>query len=194
MTPTRASCGTYNGWRMHLDQDETPCPRCTAAYEDWESGLADLRGGQRGEAPMRERERIRLVARDALKHCVPERSGLSVREWEVAALSTQGLSTGEIATELTISAHTVKSHLQRVFMRLGVRGRVELAVLLYRNGWLPADLTESGERVALPKKLFEGMLRVVHGTRVGQFEQAQELAKTISALLPQPRIPPARKG
>src|SRR4051794_32051016 len=51
------------------------------------------------------------------------RPRLSARELQVLALAAQGFSTPEIAAELRVSAATVKSHLQKIFDKLGVADR-----------------------------------------------------------------------
>jgi len=53
-------------------------------------------------------------------------STLSAREGEVLALALDGLSARAIAERLTLTEATVRSHLSRVFSKLGVAGRVEL--------------------------------------------------------------------
>jgi len=55
---------------------------------------------------------------------------LTRREREVANLAARGLSSREIADKLFVSARTVENHLQRVYEKLGVRGRAELADVL----------------------------------------------------------------
>jgi len=52
---------------------------------------------------------------------------LSVREREVLRLAATGLSNPELAKRLAISQGTVKTHLTRIFDKLGLRGRAELA-------------------------------------------------------------------
>jgi DNA-binding NarL/FixJ family response regulator len=49
--------------------------------------------------------------------------GLTVRESEVAAFLSQGMSNHEIAEALCISEHTVKSHLKSIFQKTGVTSR-----------------------------------------------------------------------
>lgn len=49
--------------------------------------------------------------------------GLTVRESEVASLLLQGLSNREIAESLSISEHTVKTHLKGIFHKAGVSSR-----------------------------------------------------------------------
>jgi DNA-binding CsgD family transcriptional regulator len=55
----------------------------------------------------------------------PVRALLTPREVEVLALVGEGLSNKAIARRLTISAHTVKYHLEAIFAKLGVRSRAE---------------------------------------------------------------------
>ena len=52
---------------------------------------------------------------------------LSAREIEVAALAAAGLANKEIAARLTVSVRTVENHLQRVYEKLGVARRADLA-------------------------------------------------------------------
>ncbi len=54
------------------------------------------------------------------------RSLLSDREQEIAGLAVLGNSNREIAEALVLSVRTVETHLQRVYRKLGVRGRAEL--------------------------------------------------------------------
>jgi DNA-binding CsgD family transcriptional regulator len=56
--------------------------------------------------------------------------GLTVREAEVARLVTGGASNAAIASSLTVSEATVKSHLTRIYAKLGVRSRTQLAVVM----------------------------------------------------------------
>jgi ATP/maltotriose-dependent transcriptional regulator MalT len=55
---------------------------------------------------------------------------LSTREIEVAALAATGLANKEIAANLTVSVRTVENHLQRVYEKLGVARRADLAQAL----------------------------------------------------------------
>lgn len=59
---------------------------------------------------------------------------LTSRELEVAMRAVTGGSNREIGDDLRVSVRTVEVHLGRVFVKLGVRNRVELTVLAHRAG------------------------------------------------------------
>jgi DNA-binding NarL/FixJ family response regulator len=59
---------------------------------------------------------------------------LSPKELEVMRLIARGLSNAEIADELVVSVTTVKSHVAKILMKLGVRDRAQVVVKAYETG------------------------------------------------------------
>jgi DNA-binding NarL/FixJ family response regulator len=59
---------------------------------------------------------------------------LTAREGEVLALIAAGLSNGEIAERLVLSAATVKTHVNRIFAKTGSRDRAQAVRYAYEHG------------------------------------------------------------
>ena len=62
--------------------------------------------------------------------------GLTPRERAVVARLLDGRTNDEIASALGITTRTVEAHLARLFERLGIGSRTELATRALREGWL----------------------------------------------------------
>jgi DNA-binding NarL/FixJ family response regulator len=83
--------------------------------------------------------RVLDTYRTAAGEPAPEAVGeLTPRELDVLTLIAQGRSNGEIADELVISGVTVKSHVGRIFVKLGLRDRSAAIVYAYRHGIVAA--------------------------------------------------------
>ncbi|MGH9002682.1 MAG: helix-turn-helix domain-containing protein, partial [Acidimicrobiia bacterium] len=61
---------------------------------------------------------------------VPQADVLTPREREAATLAATGLSNRDVAARLFVSLRTVENHLHRVFSKLGVASREDLAQAL----------------------------------------------------------------
>ncbi len=58
---------------------------------------------------------------------------LSARELEILKLIVDGQSNPEIAAQLYVSPHTVKTHVSNILQKLGVSDRVQAAVFALRH-------------------------------------------------------------
>lgn len=106
--------------------------------------LADaIRRAARGETVLappvaaRLADRLRAAPASGTGEVIP----LTTREREVLALVARGLSNAEIGRELFIGEATVKTHLIRIFQKLGVSDRTAAVTSAYQLGILQVDGT-----------------------------------------------------
>ena len=94
-----------------------------------------VRRVQRGERALEpllvSRALDRLSQREEAKKIVEV---LSKRETEIVKMVASGLRNKEIALKLSIGEGTVKTHLHTIYEKLGVHGRVELAMYALERG------------------------------------------------------------
>ena len=91
-----------------------------------------------GMAAFAERARGELLAtgEKLRRRTVETRDDLTAQEWHIARLARDGLSNPEIGARLFLSPRTVEWHLRKVFAKLGIRSRRQLA------GALPSSDSE----------------------------------------------------
>jgi len=103
--------------------------------EELAAGIRVVARGDALLAPSITRRLIHEFARAAPASGPPRGfDELTAREVEVFKLVARGLSNAEIAAELIVSETTVKTHVARLLMKLGLRDRVQAVVLAYESG------------------------------------------------------------
>ena len=136
--------GSQSGLTLLGGKASLPAIVVLTAYDYPQYAAAALRLGASGfvlkTAPLAELvEAIRRAASGGLAFGVRP-IGLApiftAREREVVALVVEGRSNDEIGAALGITSKTVEAHLRRLFDRLGLQSRTELATRALREGWL----------------------------------------------------------
>ena len=64
---------------------------------------------------------------------------LTPRETEILQLMASGLSTDDIATELSVSPYTLRTHVQNILTKLGVHSKLEALAFAIRHGKVAAE-------------------------------------------------------
>ena len=96
--------------------------------------VVDNQGVWVGQNLLKRMIRASLAAMPAATMNSPRLGVLSEREREVAEAVGRGASNKEIARELVITERTVKAHLSAIFLKLGVRDRLHLALTMRKAG------------------------------------------------------------
>lgn len=104
--------------------------------DDLVSAIRSVAAGDAVVSPkVTKRLLTRFLTEDATPTQDPKRlDALTDREREVLELLATGLSNAEIASRLVLSEATIKTHVGRVLMKLGLRDRVQAVVLAYETG------------------------------------------------------------
>jgi DNA-binding NarL/FixJ family response regulator len=96
-----------------------------------------IRAVYRGEAVLAPQVAGHVIERARSRPAAgPSRSALSSSQVAILRLISRGHSNREIAAEVHLSENTVKTHVQEIFRKLGVRNRVEAAILAGKSGWI----------------------------------------------------------
>jgi DNA-binding NarL/FixJ family response regulator len=72
-------------------------------------------------------------AEEAAGHAGPPPDGLTQREVEILSLIARGLTNPEIAAQLFLSNHTIKTHINRIFAKTGSRDRAAAIGYAHRH-------------------------------------------------------------
>ncbi len=137
--------GSENGLSILRGAAPKPAIVVLTAYDYPQYAAAALRLGASGfvvkTAPIAELvDAIRRAASGGLafgrKPDLSAPAPFTRRELDVVRLVVDGRSNDEIGAELGIASKTVEAHLRRLFDRLGLQSRTELATRALREGWL----------------------------------------------------------
>jgi DNA-binding NarL/FixJ family response regulator len=100
--------------------------------------VAAVRVVAAGESLLAPAVTSRLIAhfarQPALVSTPPSLAELTPREREVLVHVARGLSNTEIAARLVLAEQTVKSHVSRIFLKLGIRDRAQAVMVAYETG------------------------------------------------------------
>ncbi len=105
-----------------------------APEEQLVAGIRIVAAGGSLFAPAVTRRLIERFAATSSRKPPPAFDDLTARELEVLRLVARGLSNAEIARELVVSEHTVKTHVAHILGKLDLRDRVQAVVLAYESG------------------------------------------------------------
>jgi len=103
--------------------------------DDLVAAVRVVAAGEALLAPSVTRRLLDTFARSQPAPAPPPALGeLTGREREVLVLVARGMSNAEIAEHLFLSEGTVKTHVKRIFYKLGLRDRVQAVILAYDAG------------------------------------------------------------
>ena len=107
-----------------------------ASAEQIEAAVRAVHAGQTHLDPAVQERLVAAVTRppDPADLAAKPPDGLTTREAEVLALLASGLSNAEIAQRLYLSHATVKTHINRIFAKTGVRDRAQAVRYAYQHG------------------------------------------------------------
>ncbi|WP_435864989.1 response regulator [Streptomyces spectabilis] len=106
-----------------------------AGGEEIVRAIEDVLSGQAGLSPQIQRRLLeRLSEPEAPARPVEPPDGLTLRETEVVGLIAEGLTNQEIARALQVSTATVKTHINNLFAKAGLKDRAQAVRYAYRHG------------------------------------------------------------
>ncbi|WP_327138344.1 LuxR family transcriptional regulator (plasmid) [Streptomyces sp. NBC_01340] len=122
----------FGEWLRRRKRRSDARKQLRAAYESFDAF---------GAVPYAERARIELLAtgETARRRTEETRFDLTPRERQVASMAAAGLTNGEIATRLFVTASTVEFHLNKVFRKLGITSRKQIPRAIVEPGPVTGD-------------------------------------------------------
>jgi two-component system response regulator DesR len=98
--------------------------------------LKDMRAEQLANAVRRVHQGLRVIDPELATEAWAEPDPLTERERQVLRLAGDGMASGDIAVELSLSEGTVRNYLSEAISKLGANNRVEAARIARTKGWL----------------------------------------------------------
>jgi len=95
-----------------------------------------IRAVHRGQAVLAPQVAGEIIERMRSPQSASRPAALNRSQVAILRLISSGHSNKEIAAEVHLSENTVKTHIQEIFRKLGVRNRVEAAILAGKSGWI----------------------------------------------------------
>ena len=127
----RGAIGTLlSPWERHVYGPYIDAARAQLDETAWEAAWAEGRAMTLEEAveyALSEEEPASPVTSTPEPSTGKAASKLTGREEEVAFLVARGLTSRQIAAELSISEHTVDTHVRRILKKLGLRSRAQIS-------------------------------------------------------------------
>jgi DNA-binding NarL/FixJ family response regulator len=104
--------------------------------EELIAGIHTVAAGESLLSPSVTRRVVDRMARQPIVGAAPDErlAELTPREHDVLELVARGLGNREIAAELVVEESTVKTHVKRILMKLGLRDRVQAVIYAYETG------------------------------------------------------------
>jgi two-component system response regulator DesR len=98
--------------------------------------LKDMPAEELAEAVRRVHQGLRVIHPELATEAWGEIDPLTDRERQVLRLAAEGMSSGDIAAELSLSEGTVRNYLSEAISKMGAGNRVEAARMARTKGWL----------------------------------------------------------
>lgn len=98
--------------------------------------LKDMRAEELADAVRRVQQGLRVIDPELATEAWGEPDPLTDRERQVLRLAGEGMPSGDIAEQLTLSEGTVRNYLSEAISKLGAANRTEAARIARTKGWL----------------------------------------------------------
>ncbi len=98
--------------------------------------LQDMPAEELAEAVRRVHQGLRVIHPELATEAWGEMDPLTDRERQVLRLAGEGMSSGDIAAELSLSEGTVRNYLSEAISKMGAGNRIEAARMARTKGWL----------------------------------------------------------